>query len=42
MKDNRRETGIDSLNTEDISLEEFKNRMNEIFIEIQKKHKDQD
>jgi hypothetical protein len=32
-----RETGIDSLNTEDISIEEFKDRMDEIFIEIQKK-----
>lgn len=40
MKDNRRETGIDSLDTEDISIEEFKDRMDEIFIEIQKKYVD--
>ena len=37
MKDNRRETGINSLDTEDISIEELKDELVKIIQEIREK-----
>ena len=37
MEDNRREIGIDSLDTEDISMEEFKEELLKIIQEIKEK-----
>ena len=37
MKDNRRETGINSLDTEDISIEELKEELQKIVEEIKEK-----
>ena len=41
MKDNRGETGKPIVDTEDITWDTFSDRMDEIFKEIQKLHKEE-
>tara|TARA_R110000803_G_C11977359_1_gene320343 strand:- start:2295 stop:2432 length:138 start_codon:yes stop_codon:yes gene_type:complete len=41
MKDNNRDTGKPIVDTEDITWKEFEDRIDEVFKEIQKLHKEE-